>query len=326
MVKKGKYSTCPYTRNGFIDVNGCMKLSNQQIESIAALKDSGCQMAYYEETLAILDHVGGNYVNRFFGQEGLMGGPIKLDYCLGTCVLRGYIDCVIGMQEMHLEAEGLNVVLPNTIMEVRRVSDDFVGQVLIMSSEFLESLRLNQSLIAAISVRHQVFFPFVGQETDYVKGLFSQMVGLLNTTTNPYRLDAARALITAAFYGLGYYLHLQHPERERTTPEYIAEQFLQLVEKHCVEHHDTDFYAGKLCISSKYLSICVKKSTGRTAMEWIRRYLVQQAQVMLGDNTLSIQQISNTLNFANQVLFSKFFKRETGQSPMEHRKRRRGIT
>ena len=295
------------------------------MESIAALKDSGCQVAYYEDTLAVLDHIEGAYINRFFGREGLMGGPMKLEYCLGTCVLRGHIDCIIGMQEKHLEGEGLNVVLPNTIMEVKQVSDDFVGQVLIMSSDFLESLNLNQTLLAAISVRHEVYFPFVGQETEYVKGLLSQMVGLLKATTNPYRLDAARALITAAFYGLGYYLHLQHPERERTTPEYISGQFFQLVEQYCSEHRDTEFYAKKLCISSRYLSLCVKKATGKTAIEWIRRYLVQQAQVMLGDNTLSIQQISNKLNFANQVLFSKFFKRETGQSPLEHRKRRRGV-
>ena len=80
-------------------------------------------------------------------------------------------------------------------------------------------------------------------------------------------------------------------------------------------------YAGKLCVTPKYLSLLVKNVSNRTAGEWIDNYVVLEAKALLSSSTLSIQEISDRLNFTNQSFFGKYFKQHVGISPTEYRKK-----
>ena len=59
----------------------------------------------------------------------------------------------------------------------------------------------------------------------------------------------------------------------------------------------------------------MKNLTGFTAVEWIERYVVLEAKVMLKASNLNIQQISDELNFPSQSFFGKYFKKNVGMSP-----------
>ena len=63
----------------------------------------------------------------------------------------------------------------------------------------------------------------------------------------------------------------------------------------------------------------MKNLTGFTAVEWIERYVVLEAKVMLKASNLNIQQISDELNFPSQSFFGKYFKKNVGMSPKEFR-------
>ena len=69
-----------------------------------------------------------------------------------------------------------------------------------------------------------------------------------------------------------------------------------------------------------YLSTVVRTCTGRTASEWIERHVAQEAKALLKSTNMTVQQISNELNFPSQSFFGKFFKRLTGLSPKEYRR------
>ena len=88
----------------------------------------------------------------------------------------------------------------------------------------------------------------------------------------------------------------------------------------CIKEYHS-FYAGKLCVTPKYLSLLVKNVSNRTAGEWIDNYVVLEAKALLSSSTLSIQEISDRLNFANQSFFGKYFKQHAGISPTEYRKK-----
>jgi AraC family transcriptional activator of pobA len=45
-----------------------------------------------------------------------------------------------------------------------------------------------------------------------------------------------------------------------------------------------------------------------------------EAQRLLKNSSMTIQQISNELNFPSQTFFSKYFKHQIGLSPKEYRK------
>ena len=74
-------------------------------------------------------------------------------------------------------------------------------------------------------------------------------------------------------------------------------------------------------MTPKYLSLLVKNVSNRTAGEWIDNYVVLEAKALLSSSTLSIQEISDRLNFANQSFFGKYFKQHVGISPTEYRKK-----
>lgn len=85
-------------------------------------------------------------------------------------------------------------------------------------------------------------------------------------------------------------------------------------------HREVLWYADRMCITPKYLSMAVKEASGRTPLDWIEEYCVIAAKAMLSSTRMSIDDISVRLNFASQSLFGKFFKRVTGITPRDYRK------
>ena len=79
------------------------------------------------------------------------------------------------------------------------------------------------------------------------------------------------------------------------------------------------FYAGQLNLTPKYLTTIIRKTSGRTAVQWIDDYVVLEAKNLLKYSTMSIQEISYYLNFPNQSFFGKYFKNHTGMTPTAYR-------
>lgn len=105
-----------------------------------------------------------------------------------------------------------------------------------------------------------------------------------------------------------------------TRKEAIATSFIDLVSTHFTKERELKFYADKLFISIKYLSICVKEVTGTSPRILIANTLLDEAKLMLINTELNIAVIADHLNFSDQYAFGKFFKRHTGLSPRSFRK------
>jgi AraC-like DNA-binding protein len=73
--------------------------------------------------------------------------------------------------------------------------------------------------------------------------------------------------------------------------------------------------AEKLHISSRYLTDLLKEETGKTALELIHLFLINEAKNMLTDGELNISEISDMLGFENATYFSRLFKKEVGTTP-----------
>ena len=95
---------------------------------------------------------------------------------------------------------------------------------------------------------------------------------------------------------------------------------MKLVHVHYTRERGVRFYADKLCISPKYLSLLVKETTGKSAANWIDDFVLMEAKNLLRYSGKNVQQVAYALNFTNQSSFGKFFKHLTGQSPTEYQK------
>jgi AraC family transcriptional regulator, transcriptional activator of pobA len=99
----------------------------------------------------------------------------------------------------------------------------------------------------------------------------------------------------------------------------LFERFLLLAQLHCMEEREVEYYARKLFISPKYLTEICKKSSGKTALEWIRNYTTQRLIILLGNKKLSLTDISDTLKFSSLSFFSRYVRKVLGVSPSEYR-------
>ena len=79
--------------------------------------------------------------------------------------------------------------------------------------------------------------------------------------------------------------------------------------------------ASQLNLSPRYLSDLLKQETGKTAMELIHIYLVNEAKNQLSGHDQSVSEIAYGLGFENLPYFSRLFKKETGVSPNQFKKR-----
>lgn len=101
--------------------------------------------------------------------------------------------------------------------------------------------------------------------------------------------------------------------------ELLLKEFKTLLTQYFIEERQLAFYAEKLHVTPKYLSAAVKEASGKTAGDWIADMLILEAKVLLQDKKLTIAQIAYTLKFTDPSHFGKFFKSQTGQSPLSYR-------
>ena len=134
-------------------------------------------------------------------------------------------------------------------------------------------------------------------------------------------MEITKHLTLALYYGYTYGLHQENEKGKLSRKEEISKEFVSLLRDNFITHRDISFYAGRLCMSAKYLSKVIKETLGKTPSELVYDYVLTESKVLLSSTDMTIQQIAYELNFETLDLFGKFFKRLAGCSPREYRNR-----
>ncbi|MBL7911231.1 MAG: AraC family transcriptional regulator [Bacteroidia bacterium] len=101
--------------------------------------------------------------------------------------------------------------------------------------------------------------------------------------------------------------------------ELLLQEFKMLLTKYFIEERQLTFYAEKLFVTPKHLSAAVKEASGKTAGDWISEMLILESKVLLQNKQSTIAQIAERLKFTDPSHFGKFFKSQTGLSPLVYR-------
>ena len=76
--------------------------------------------------------------------------------------------------------------------------------------------------------------------------------------------------------------------------------------------------AEQLAMSANYFSDLVKRATGETPSEHIRRFLVDRSKELLADQNKTVSEVAYELGFNYPHHLSRLFKNSTGMSPTEY--------
>lgn len=248
--------------------------------------------------------------------------PFKLNAVLVVVCIKGSASGKINLVPYIINGPCMMIMLTDQVHEYGDISDDFEGFFLVLSEGFSDSLNLHERFPLYASILHNPLIPLSEKDVDSLMDYHSMLQKTIRMTDNPYRLEVAKYLTKAFFYGNAYYFHDLDNNSEKDKQEMLVNNFIRLVEIHFKVHRGIEFYAKELCRTPKYMSSLIKKHSGFYAGEWINNRVALEAKALMSSTKMTIQQISNELNFPSQSSFSKYFKRLVGISPTQYRESR----
>lgn len=257
-------------------------------------------------------------------------------YAIFTCI-KGKVTLNYNNTPQTVTANEMFVCVPNSIVTDLMLSTDNTMHIILLSQRALQGLLRNE-----ISIWNHALYVDKKQKFKVPEKIMAQLAlyedlcrSKLETIEQPY----GKLSITAVFQGLLYDLCgvLEHNRQgndtlainymiDTTKPqEVIFRQFISNLQNEKMKRRPVSYYAGQLCISSKYLSTIVKHSSNRTVMDWIHEYVNADIRYYLYNSSMSIKEICHRLNFTNLSFFGKYVKTQFGCSPRKLRAQVMGL-
>lgn len=241
----------------------------------------------------------------------------------GVCDMRiNYVPHRIGCGMFIVLREGL------WVSDVK-VSDDFMAYAVIVKRDFMRSAMGTNVFPVRDLFNHRLLFPVMSMERDDF-GRVMEYIKQLERNLLFHSHHYQRSLIQNALCNINLELwditarqmsvDTRQEERMPTMKEKLAFLFIYQVHKCCRTDHEVAAYADKLNVSPAHLTRTVKEVTGKTASEWIAESLTNEIRFLLHHPENSIQSIAFQVQFSDQAALSKFFKKNTGMSPLEYRR------
>ena len=249
-------------------------------------------------------------------------------------VSAGKITVKVGSSEIEIESNSLVDILAWEPISFIGLSDNLNAWCMLpnylFTNESLNGLKPADS--ESFKDRHEI--PVMVLTSDEIARLERQLELLSESLAdfgNYYRTELCRSYFRNFMLETGNLVQhkkmaLDDSDSVESRQDTILRSFLKLVWKHYKSEHNVDFYAKRLCLSSKHLSRVVRNSLGKTPYAVIRDELLQKAMELLKTTKKPIQEISSELHFSEVASFCKFFKKHTGLSPTTYRLQKRELS
>ncbi len=237
--------------------------------------------------------------------------------CLG-----GEGDVIINENKYHLSRNTMCVAFPGTIIQAFDTQDGFESYTLAIDIDFLRELNIPSANSIHISMRENPCVVLTDEELQSIMEICKMMHRKDSRTQHPYHQQINVLTLTLLCFELaGVYLRDIPVKRQPCTrQDMIFRRFMTLLATDITTSREVKYYADKLCISPKYLTIVTRQMSSRSASDWITRSAILNAKAKLATTNCSVQQIADELNFPNPSFFGQYFLRHTGMTPKEYRR------
>ena len=96
-------------------------------------------------------------------------------------------------------------------------------------------------------------------------------------------------------------------------------RFLILIEDHFLQHWSLEQYAARMGLTTQRLNRLVRDVNGQSALEVVHERLTREACRRLRYIAAPVANLASEMGFDDAAYFSRFFKKRTGQTPLEFR-------
>lgn len=246
--------------------------------------------------------------------------PLKFTSNVSIFVLSGECNVELDLKPYKVKGPAIVNIRQGQILQCDFFSSDFNASFIVLSKRFCDDLFIllkDSPSYSTISLKP------VTDVSPSLVGKFERFYAHLREIfTDSPDVNSYQAMILAIgsfFYECGVKCYVPLVDKFSKGNKRLSEKFLSLVKQNFKEERFLEYYARELMVSPKHLSRTVKEVTGFTAVDWIDRFVLLEAKVLLKSTNLTIQQISDELNFTSQSFFGKYFKKHVGMSPKDFR-------
>jgi two-component system response regulator YesN len=160
------------------------------------------------------------------------------------------------------------------------------------------------------SLRITIVVGYEVAELDELPSCYRKCRDILNT-------EAFLGIDEIIFYG-------DNMTDKKTKMNKLIEASIDYIKNHYAEDIKLETVAKKIFITSGYLSILFKQTTGINFLDYLHRYRIQISRDLLKDVRRKIYEIADLVGYQDEKYFSRTFKKFTGLSPKQYRESLRG--
>lgn len=253
--------------------------------------------------------------------------PYRADHNSIHLITEGEVNVKINLLEYTLKKNDLVLFTTNMIRYFGTVTPNCKATNLLFYNDYLLNSGIPSKTAEAYDYLTGIVNPVVSLNDHQVDLFKTQLAALAlkmkDTRKNRfYAEDILRHLFSAIIFEVGalYQSETRPYVVSGSRKDHVVYQFLKLVMKRFKEERSVQAYADMLNVTPKYLSSATRSLTGKTAGDLIDEMLIVEAKVLLNESGMPIAHIAETLNFSDQFVFSKFFKKHCGQNPSSFRR------
>jgi AraC-like DNA-binding protein len=240
------------------------------------------------------------------------------------CICRsGSATIRINYTDHNLNANDVLIILPTHMFSIEHTSSDFIGEALVYTDDYWTSVSRSINYKMLKKTEH---YPLISIPSDKQTELYFLLNMIREHENNE---DSDNDIEQSIIGGLAYSLLMMIASlidkidtelpRIVSRKEELTRGFFDLLSEHFETERQVSFYASKLCVTPKHLSMCIKEVTKLPILDWVNNVAILNIKHRLRNTNDTIQQISEDLNFQTASTFIRYFRQHTGITPLKFR-------
>lgn len=253
-----------------------------------------------------------------------IGTPIENSGLVLILCVEGCAVLSINFKEYSFRKGDIAIIPIGMILMPLKTSSLFQTEIICVTERHCEEMeyRISDIPFWNFMIEHPVLHPTMCQY-DMLHSWFAQMRWTMSDSAFSFYNETISSGIFTLFMMIYREVkaYVQEPDKEQTISRtmQLFTAFTNLVTRYHKREREVVYYANLLSITPDYLNKVCKMHWETTAKEYIDWQVVMAIKNYLTRTDLSIKCIAAQLNFDDSSYMCRYFKKLTGQTPVQFR-------
>lgn len=250
-------------------------------------------------------------VRPFAKLSGAIDFPHRDDHYMFILQFAGVSSWTIDFKEWQLQEHGLCFIAPGQVHHYID-NEQADGWLIYIDSQLIPS---EYTLLLDSSMHHHQVVPIASDHPVFV--LTETLHACIDVYNNAFHQSILHSYASAltGMFSASFKCPKQRNLLPRSHKRQIVIDFKKLIKQQFKREKQVKYYAEQLSITPLYLNEVTKEVTGFVASYWIHKETLLEAQRLLSYTDLDVKEIAFALGYEDHAYFSRFFKKNTGNSP-----------